>query len=78
MIAQEASFAQTLDYPYTIYDKSDGLPSNTVYDMVNDQEGMMWIGTDAGLCKFDGIHFKIFTTDDGLPSNDIFKLYSKL
>ena len=69
------STGQIVDFSYTHYGKEDGLPSNTVYCMTADKDGVLWIGTDAGLTRFDGSHYKTFTTKDGLPSNDIFNLY---
>ncbi|MBL7765364.1 MAG: histidine kinase [Chitinophagaceae bacterium] len=69
------SYGQIWDYSYTHYGKEDGLPSNTVYCMTSDKDGLLWIGTDAGLCSFDGFHFTTYTTDHGLPSNDIFNLF---
>jgi signal transduction histidine kinase/ligand-binding sensor domain-containing protein len=32
------------------------------------------MATSAGLCRFDGYQFRIFTTQDGLPSNDVIEL----
>lgn len=32
----------------------DGLPSNEIYEIVQDKQGYIWIGTDGGLCKYDG------------------------
>lgn len=36
----------------------DGLPSNTVRNVVQDQLGFMWFGTDNGLCRYDGVKVK--------------------
>lgn len=33
---------------------SDGLPTNTVRAMVQDKDGYIWIGTTAGLVRYDG------------------------
>ena len=33
----------------------DGLPSNTVRNIVQDKYGYMWLGTDNGLCRYDGL-----------------------
>lgn len=45
-------------YPhYFSYDDESGLPSNEVYSMVQDKNGFIWIGCDAGLVKFDGLHY---------------------
>lgn len=32
----------------------------------------MWFCTHAGLVRFDGYKFKLYSTDDGLPSNTLF------
>ncbi len=52
----------------------DGLPSSTVYTVIQDSKGYMWFGTDIGLSKYDGYRFVNYTIKDGLPSNDIFEL----
>ncbi|MBP7511557.1 MAG: hypothetical protein KA981_06485, partial [Bacteroidia bacterium] len=49
-------FAQ--DPFYQILDKKDGLPSNTVYDIIQDRKGFIWVAHDEGLSRFDGFHFK--------------------
>lgn len=42
---------------YTINDEN-GLPSNEVYQVLQDEFGYIWIGCDAGLFKYDGFEFK--------------------
>jgi len=36
-----------------------------------DSRGFIWIGTQSGLCYYDGIRFTAFTTADGLGGNNI-------
>ena len=49
-----------------------GFPSNTVRCLLEDREGVLWAGTDYGLCRYDGAVWTILqTTNSGLPSNDI-------
>lgn len=36
---------------------TEGLPSNTVYDVAFDDEGWMWLATAAGLYRYDGVDF---------------------
>jgi len=43
-------------YSITLNDES-GLPSNEVYQIVQDKKGYLWIGCDAGLYRYDGIRF---------------------
>lgn len=51
-----------------------GLPSNHVYDIVEDNTGFLWIATDNGVCRFDGKYFQKFSTKDGLPANDVLQV----
>jgi ligand-binding sensor domain-containing protein len=39
---------------FTQFTVADGLNSNTVWSMLEDKEGYIWIGTSAGLCRYDG------------------------
>jgi len=59
----------------TQFTTSNGLPSNTIYDIVNDETGFLWIATDYGISKFDGISFTNYTVSDGLPGNEILYFY---
>ena len=67
-IAATAQFFPNQAIQYT---DQDGLPSLEIYDILQDRKGYIWLGTEAGLVRFDGYDFKVFTTDDGLPNNDI-------
>ncbi len=46
---------------FTNYTKNNGLNSNCVYSILEDKTGNIWVGTNAGLCRYDG---KTFT---GIP-----------
>ena len=52
----------------------NGLPSNSILAIFRDSRGLIWIGTEAGLCRYDGTEFKIYTTGDGLPGNRIWSI----
>ena len=52
----------------------EGLPSNHIYDAVEDSKGFLWVATDNGLSQFDGKYFKNFSTQNGLPSNDVIQV----
>ena len=52
---------------------SEGLPSNWVGALLQDQHGMIWIGTDRGLCRYDGFEF---TRPAGsVPTSSVHALY---
>jgi sensor histidine kinase YesM/ligand-binding sensor domain-containing protein len=50
--------AQTPSYIH--YDVSNGLPTNEIYSLKQDKKGFLWIGTDAGLVRYDGNSFFLF------------------
>lgn len=42
------------------YTVADGLCSNTIWDIEQDEQGYMWFGTKYGLNRFDGYEFKSY------------------
>ncbi len=40
-----------------VWSSLEGLPQNTVQAVQQSQDGYMWIGTQAGLVRFDGVRF---------------------
>ena len=42
------------------YSAADGLPSNTVYAITQDTDGVLWVGTRNGLASFDGSRFRSY------------------
>ena len=57
------SHAQNQEYIFKHITVSDGLVNNIVTALCTDSEGFMWIGTQAGLQRFDGTRFKNFLAD---------------
>jgi ligand-binding sensor domain-containing protein len=50
----------------------EGLPSNTITDLVQDSNGVVWAGTDWGLCGFDGSAWAVLQAGtSGLPGNEV-------
>ena len=43
---------------------SDGLPSNTITSICQTNDNYLWIGTNKGLVRFDGIRFDIINIED--------------
>jgi signal transduction histidine kinase/ligand-binding sensor domain-containing protein/DNA-binding response OmpR family regulator len=58
---------------------ADGLSSNTVRSIIQDNRGFMWFGTENGLSRFDGRSFKNFRSVYGdstsLGNNYVYTLY---
>ena len=54
-------FAAAQSPAYKHFDVSDGLPTNEVYEIKQDNKGFLWIGCDAGLVRYDGNKFRLLT-----------------
>jgi ligand-binding sensor domain-containing protein len=53
----------------------DGLPSNRITKVIEDNLGNLWFGTGAGLSKFDGKVFTNYSEKDGLCSDMLSNLF---
>lgn len=68
-----ASFITTANEHNALhYTIENGLPSNTIYNVIQDSKGYIWLCTDKGVVRYNGITFETFTTFDHLPDNEIF------
>ncbi|MCW9064745.1 MAG: hypothetical protein OQJ78_00480, partial [Ignavibacteriaceae bacterium] len=60
------------------YSVQNGLPNPTVYDLLQDEYGFLWIGTGDGLCRYDGYEFKVYKNNPNdstsLPSNTVLSI----
>lgn len=55
-----------------LFSVDDGLPHRQVNCIIQDRQGFIWVATDAGVARFDGLRFKIFNkADNGLSSDQI-------
>jgi len=68
-LAAGTAMAQT----WEVFDmNSAGLPSNTVRALAVAPNDDVWVGTEFGLCLFDGSNWQVFQTgSSGLPDNDV-------
>ncbi len=73
-----ALFGQTERYKFRQLSINEGLSHNQVNAIYKDRKGFVWIGTAAGLNRFDGHDVKIFRRDPRdtttLPSNNISRI----
>jgi len=72
LLTLSSSAQNAVYYHYSI---KEGLPSNKIYSLRQDNQGYLWIGTDKGMARFNGKTFRVFTVEDGLPTNDVFYCY---
>ena len=52
-------------YSVRIWQSDDGLPHNSVWAIAQGVDGYLWVGTQQGLVRFDGLHF--VTIDEPAP-----------
>lgn len=53
-------------HPYTyVLNHEAGLPSNETYILKQDDYGFIWIGSDPGLVRYNGVQFDEITIDSG-------------
>lgn len=71
---------------FTHFSKANGLCSNNVNSIVEDQQGNIWFACmqsyqptmtgDGGVCRFDGTSFTRFFDSKGLSGNDIYTIHA--
>ena len=56
---------------FTAYRKGDGLANNSIYGILEDDAGNLWLSTNGGISKFNPAteKFRNYDVDDGLQSN---------
>jgi ligand-binding sensor domain-containing protein len=67
--AGEVAIAQVRKYAYQQLTEQQGLSQNFVYALTQDRRGFLWMGTGAGLSRYDGFEIRKFTTLDSLSSD---------
>ncbi len=70
------SMEQISDYYVQNWTTEDGLTQHSVNDIVQTQDGYLWLATYGGLVRYDGVNFETYTIGNtpGLESNRIFTL----
>ena len=47
-------------FTHEVWLTENGLPQNTVHAIAQTRDGYIWIGTEEGLARFDGVKFTVF------------------
>lgn len=58
----------------------DGLPQNSVYGIVQTDDGYLWMATLDGLARFDGVRFTVFNKSNspGIVNNRFISLFKDI
>jgi hypothetical protein len=73
----EPSPTQSAEFTIKGWSMADGLPHLSVTALAQTRDGYIWIGTLAGLVRFDGVSFDVFTPQNcpQLPKSRIGGLF---
>ncbi|MDA3780289.1 MAG: SpoIIE family protein phosphatase [Bacteroidales bacterium] len=63
------------NYYFDYYSVHEGLTQSTVFDVLQDEQGYLWLGTKSGISKFDGNTFVNYSTSDGFAENAVRKIF---
>ena len=65
-----SSYSQHSNFTY-FTTSPNGLSQSVINDITQDSKGYLWLSTNSGLNKFDGVNFKTFYREDGLKSKEV-------
>ena len=52
------------EYQFDTWRTEEGLPQSTVTSVAQTPDGYLWLGTQNGLARFDGVHFTVFNANN--------------
>lgn len=54
-------------YSFVHYGPESGLTNSTILSLTQDHQGYLWVGTEAGLYRYEGSRYRLMNAADGLP-----------
>ncbi len=72
-IIATAAWPQDSNLGHQSWSTENGLPQSSVHQILQSNDGYIWIATEGGAARFDGATFKVFNheTDTAFTSDDI-------
>ena len=64
-------------YAHQVWKTDAGLPQNSIQAILQTRDGYIWLGTERGLVRFDGVQFTVFDKGNtpGLQNSNAQALY---
>ena len=64
-------------YVHNVWQVEEGLPQNSIQAILQDRKGYLWLGTQEGLARFDGVRFTVYgkTNTPGFKHNSVLSLF---
>jgi len=75
--AQPGPSKALTQYSHQVWKTEQGLPQDTTQAILQTRDGYLWLGTEEGLARFDGVRFVVFDKGNtpALKSNTISALF---
>ena len=59
--------AESYPFQFEHFSREDGLPDGSVFAILQDHLGFLWLGTGSGLVRYDGYTMKVFLPEEDDP-----------
>lgn len=66
---------EQMPFTFRSWQREQGLPQNFVRALAQTQDGYIWVGSDDGVSRFDGVNFLSFGSAEGFQSGPVQALY---
>jgi signal transduction histidine kinase/ligand-binding sensor domain-containing protein len=60
-----------LPFTFRVWQREQGLPQNFVRALAQTRDGYIWVGSDAGVSRFDGVRFVSFGLPEGFQAGPV-------
>ncbi|MGP8198626.1 MAG: two-component regulator propeller domain-containing protein [Limisphaerales bacterium] len=60
-----------LPFTFRVWQREQGLPQNFVRALAQTRDGYLWVGSDAGVSRFDGVRFVSFGLPEGFQTGPV-------
>ncbi len=67
--------AHAQKYFFDTYGVEQGLSSSKIYTILQDHRDLVWLGTEAGVSRFDGHTFEDFSSEEGMAENGVYSIF---
>jgi len=71
----ESGTGGEIPFTFRSWQREQGLPENYVRALAQTRDGYIWIGSDEGVCRFDGVNFFSLGLHEGFQSGPVQVLF---
>ena len=68
---ENATGAGVAEFTFRSWQREQGLPQNSVHALAQTRDGYLWVGSDEGITRFDGVRFESFGLREGLRASRV-------